>query len=58
MNTQYIKALLDLRRTIDNRIDNEIEETLRGREDSKRLMESIEYNLCEKKRFIYETTNE
>lgn len=45
MNTQYIKALLDLRRTIDNRIDNEIEETLRGREDSERLMESIEYNL-------------
>lgn len=30
MNTQYIKALLDLRRTIDNRIDNEIEETLKG----------------------------
>ncbi len=39
----YIVALQGLRRDLENRIDNEIEETMRGRGDSTRLKESLEY---------------
>lgn len=39
----YIVALQALRREIENKIDNEVEECIRGRGDSKRLKESFEY---------------
>lgn len=39
----YIIGLQVLRRDFDNRIDNEIEECMRGRGDSKKLKESLEY---------------
>ena len=43
MINQYAQSLLSLRRELDNRIDNEIEETLRGRGDSAKLKDSLEY---------------
>lgn len=39
----YIIALQALRRDVEHRIDNEIEECLRGRGDSSRLKDSLEY---------------
>ena len=45
----YIVALQVLRRGLENRIDNEIEECMRGRGDSSRLKDSLEY--------IIETSN-
>lgn len=39
----YIMALQALRRDVEHRIDNEIEECLRGRGDSSRLKDSLEY---------------
>ena len=39
----YIVALQSLRREIESKIDNEVEECMRGRGDSKRLKESFEY---------------
>lgn len=45
MYNNYISGLLSLRRELDNLIDNEVEETLRGRGDSARLKESIKYRL-------------
>ena len=47
MFNQYIQSLLSLRRELDDRIDNEIEETLRGRGDSSKLKDSLEYRLDE-----------
>lgn len=45
---QYLKNLLDLRSTLDSRIDNEITEgALRNRKDPKKLTESLEYILEE-----------
>ena len=41
----YIASLQDLRRRIEQRIDNEIEDCMRGRGNSERLKESIEYVL-------------
>ncbi len=41
----YIAGLQALRRQIDNRIDNEIEDCMRGRGDSDRLKESLVYIL-------------
>ena len=41
----YISGLLNLRREIDNKIDNEIEECTRGRGDSEGLVHSLEYIL-------------
>lgn len=38
----YIEALLNLRRNFEIKIDNEIEECMRGRGDSNRLKESLE----------------
>ena len=45
----YIIELQSLRRSLENRIDNEIEECMRGRGDSSRLKDSLEY--------IIETSN-
>ena len=39
----YIIELQSLRRSLENRIDNEIEECMRGRGDSSRLKDSLEY---------------
>lgn len=39
----YIEALLALRRNFETKIDNEIEECMRGRGDSNRLKETLEY---------------
>lgn len=39
----YIIALQSLRRSLEDRIDNEIEECMRGRGDSSRLKDSLEY---------------
>lgn len=39
----YIIALQALRRDVEHRIDNEIEECLRGRGNSARLKDSLEY---------------
>ena len=39
----YIIALQSLRRSLEDRIDNEIEECMRGRGDSFRLKDSLEY---------------
>ena len=41
----YIVSLQDLRRRIEQRIDNEIEDCMRGRGNSERLKESLEYIL-------------
>jgi len=41
----YISALQNLRREIENRIDEEIEETMRGRGDSLKFKASLEYTL-------------
>lgn len=43
MYNNYISGLLTLRRNFDNRIDNEIEECMRGRGSSARLKDSLEY---------------
>lgn len=40
---RYIVALQGLRKEFENRIDSEIEETLRGRGDSAKLKDSLEY---------------
>lgn len=45
MFNSYISGLLNLRREIDSRIDNEIEECTRGRGDSKELKDGLEYVL-------------
>ena len=45
----YIIELQSLRRSLENRIDNEIEECMRGRGDSSRLKDGLEY--------IIETSN-
>lgn len=47
MSNSYISGLLSLRRDIDNLIDNEVEETLRGRGNSDKLKESLQYRLDE-----------
>ena len=47
MYNAYIDSLLALRRDIDNRIDNEINETLKGRGSSEKLKESILYMIEE-----------
>lgn len=39
----YASALLDLRRELENRIDSEIEDWMRGRADSEKLKESLLY---------------
>ena len=39
----HIIALQSLRRSLEDRIDNEIEECMRGRGDSSRLKDSLEY---------------
>ena len=39
----YIITLQSLRRSLEDRIDNEIEECMRGRGDSSRLKDSLEY---------------
>ena len=39
----YIASLQSLRKTLEDRIDNEVEECMRGRGDSARLKESLEY---------------
>ena len=39
----YIIALQSLRRDLECRIDNEIEECMRGRGNSSRLKDSLEY---------------
>ena len=39
----YIIALQSLRRSLEDRIDNEVEECMRGRGDSSRLKDSLEY---------------
>lgn len=40
---QYIDGLLVLRRRIDDLIDNEIRNVCRGKGDSERLKDSLEY---------------
>ena len=45
----YIIELQSLRRKLENKIDNEIEECMRGWGDSSRLKDSLEY--------VIETTN-
>jgi hypothetical protein len=40
---RYIAALQGLRKEFENRIDSEIEETMRGRGNSARLKDSLEY---------------
>jgi len=39
----YIESLMNLRRNIETKIDNEIEECMRGRGNSRNLKESLEY---------------
>ncbi|MBQ2886476.1 MAG: hypothetical protein IJE43_22380 [Alphaproteobacteria bacterium] len=39
----YISSLQSLRKDLENRIDNEIEECIRGRGDSEKLKSSLEY---------------
>ena len=39
----YLSSLLDLRRELENRIDSEVEDCMRGRADSEKLKESILY---------------
>lgn len=41
----YISGLLELRRRLDNRIDNEIEDCMRNRGNSESLKESLLYIL-------------
>lgn len=43
MYNYYIASLQGLRRTIDNRIDSEIEEAMRKRGDSEKLKDSLRY---------------
>lgn len=45
MYNNYISGLMSLRRDLDNLIDNEIEDTLRGRGNSESLKESLMYKL-------------
>lgn len=39
----YASALLDLRRELEQRIDSEVEDWMRGRGDSEKLKESLSY---------------
>ena len=39
----YIATLQSLRKDLENRIDNEIEECMRGRGNSAKLKDSLEY---------------
>lgn len=39
----YIAALMSLRKSFEERIDNEIEECMRGRGNSSKLKDSLEY---------------
>ncbi len=43
MYNHYIAGLLDLRRNIENRIDGEIEDVMRGKGNSEKLKDSLEY---------------
>jgi hypothetical protein len=43
MYNHYIAGLLDLRRNIESRIDGEIEDVMRGRGNSEKIKESLEY---------------
>lgn len=43
MYNYYIASLQGLRRSIDNKIDSEIEEAMRGRGNSEKLRDSLEY---------------
>lgn len=43
MYNHYIAGLLDLRRNIESRIDGEIEDVMRGRGNSEKLKDSLEY---------------
>lgn len=45
MHNIYISGLMSLRRDLDNLIDNEIENTLKGRGNSASLKESLLYRL-------------
>lgn len=56
INSRYIKRLIAIRRIINNRIDNEIEDALRGknRESAENLVESLIYQIEENARFLKE----
>lgn len=43
MYNYYIVNLQSLRRAIDDRIDSEIQETMRGRGNSEKLKDSLRY---------------
>lgn len=43
MDSSYITDLLALRRQVENRIDNEIQDCLRGRENPDKVKESLNY---------------
>lgn len=43
MYNHYISGLLDLRRNIESRIDGEIEDVMRGKGNSEKLKDSLEY---------------
>lgn len=43
MYNYYIAGLQGLRRSIDNKIDSEIEEAMRGRGNSEKLKDSLRY---------------
>lgn len=43
MYNYYIASLQGLRRSIDNKIDSEIEEAMRGRRNSEKLKDSLRY---------------
>ena len=45
MNVDYIKDLLYLRKTLDNIIDNGIEDSLRERGSAEKLAESLSYRV-------------
>lgn len=47
MYNQYIAGLISLRRELNNIIDSEIEEAMRGRGSSEKLKDSLEYRLEE-----------
>ena len=40
---RYIAELMSLRKSLENRIEDEIEECMRGRGNSAKLKESLEY---------------
>lgn len=52
VNSRYINSLLSLRRILNDRIDNEIEDTLRGREDPEHIIESLRYQIEERSPFL------